>query len=150
MAKKLSDDELLSICRREEQVGQTWQDAELLGPRQAAFDAYNRDPREFGVEEGQSSVVTSEFADTVESVMPGLMRVFASGEEIAKFTPMEEQDEQWAKEATQFVPHVIMRENDGYRLFYWFLKDALMYRVATITTDVAEVLKTRKDPVEGW
>ncbi len=46
--------------------------------------------------------------------MPGLMRVFASGDEIAKFTPIEEQDEQWAKEATQFVPHVLMRENDGY------------------------------------
>jgi hypothetical protein len=150
MAKKLSDDELISICRREEQVGQTWQDAELLGPRQAAFDAYNRDPRAYGLEEGQSSVVTSEVADTVESVMPGLMRVFASGDEIAKFTPIEQQDEQWAKEATQFVPHVLMRENDGYRILYWFFKDVLLYRVATGMVDVIEEEKTKREAIQGW
>jgi hypothetical protein len=150
MAKKLTDDDLISICRREEQVGQQWQDAELLGPRQAAFDAYNRDPRAYGVEEGQSSVVTSEVADTVESVMPGLMRVFASGDEIAKFTPIEEQDEQWAKEATQFVPHVLMRENDGYRILYWFFKDVLLYRVAPMMVDVIEEEKTKREAIQGW
>jgi hypothetical protein len=150
MAKKLSDDDLVSILRREEQVAQQWQDAELLGPRQSAFDYYNRDPKAFGVEEGQSSVVTSEFADTVESVMPGLMRVFASGDEIAKFTPIEQQDEKWAKQATQFVPHVLMRENDGYRSLYWFFKDVLMYRLATMTVDVMVEEKTKKSPVEGW
>ena len=150
MGKKLSDDDLISIVRREEQTANQWQDAELLGPRQSAFDYYNRDPKTFGVEEGQSSVVTSEFADTVEGVMPGLMRVFASGDEIAKFTPIEEQDERWAKEATQFVPHVLMRENDGYRILYWFFKDVLMYRLAVATVDVDEVEKTKREPIEGW
>lgn len=149
MAKKLTDDELISILRKEEQVGQSWQDARLLTFRQKAFNYYDRDPKEFGVEEGQSSVVTSEVADTIESVMPGFIRVFASGEEIVEFQPVEEQDEQGAKEATQYVPHVLMRENPGFRIVYWFCKDTLMYRVAVLVVDVEEVEKTRRQPVEG-
>lgn len=151
MTKALSDEDLISICRKEEQTAQNWQDAELQGVRQKAFDYYDRNKvGDFTSEEGESSVVTSEVADTVESVMPGLMRVFASGEQIAEFTPMEEADEQWAKEATQYVPHVLMRENNGFRIIYWFCKDVLLYRVATLTVDVEEVLKTRKDVVQGW
>lgn len=148
---KLTDEDLISILRREEQTAQNWQDQELLQSRQDSFDFYERNVnnRAFGKEEGQSSVVTSEFADTVESVMPGLMRVFASGDEIAKFTPMEQQDEPAAKEATQYVPHVLMRENDGFRILYWFFKDVLMYRLATATVDVEEIEKTQRKPIEG-
>lgn len=146
---KLTDDDLISILRREEMTAEHWQDDRLQGVRQQAFDYYDRNPTTFGVEEGQSSVVTSEVADTVETVMPGLMRVFASGEEIAEFTPIEEADEQAAKEATQYVPHVMMRENDGFRIFYWFLKDALLYRISVLMVDVEEVEKTQRKPVEG-
>jgi hypothetical protein len=147
---KLTDEALLTILRREEQVAQNWQDAELLQLRQKALDYYDRTGADFTSEEGQSSAVTSEFSDTVESVMPGLMRVFASGEEIATFTPMEQADERAAKEASQYVPHVLMRENDGFRILYWFFKDVLMHRLATATVDDAEVEKTRKDVVEAW
>lgn len=147
---KLSDDELISICRREEMVAQQWQDAELLAPREKALNYYDRTGPDFTHEEGESGAVTSEVADTIESVMPGMMRVFASGEEIAEFTPMEEEDEQAAKEATQYVPHVLMRENDGFRIIYWFCKDVLLYRLATLHVDVEEVEKTRKDVVQSW
>lgn len=145
---KLTDEALISILRKEENVAQNWQDSQLQGLRQKALDYYDRQP--FGdEEEGQSKVVTSEFADTVESVMPGLMRVFASGDEIAEFTPIEQEDEQAAKEASQYVPHVVMRENDGYRSFYWFFKDVLMYRLATMVVDVEEVEKTRREAIGG-
>lgn len=146
---RLTDDELISICRREEMVAQQWQDAELLATREKALNYYDRTGPDFTHEEGESGAVTSEVADTIESVMPGMMRVFASGEEIAEFTPMEQEDEQAAKEATQYVPHVLMRENDGFRIIYWFCKDVLLYRLATLHVDVDEVEKTRKDVVEG-
>jgi hypothetical protein len=47
----------------------------LSAPRQEALANYDREG--FGTEEeGRSQVVTSEFADVIESIMPGLMRVF--------------------------------------------------------------------------
>ena len=147
----LTNEDLIPILRREEQVGQNWQDAELQGVRQQAFDYYDRNKvGDFTYEEGQSGVVTSEVADTIETVMPGMMRVFASGEQIAEFTPMEEEDEQAAKEATQYVPHVLMRENNGFRILYWFCKDVLLYRLATLTVDTEEVERTRKEPIASW
>lgn len=149
MAKNLTDEDLIVILRKEEQTAQQWQDAELLTVRQRAYDYYDRNVATFGSEEGQSSVVTSEVADTIESVMPGLMRVFASGEAIAEFTPMDESDEQAAKEATQYVPHVLMRENNGFRIIYWFCKDVLMYRLATLIVDTDEVEKTSRKPIQG-
>lgn len=149
MASKLTDKDLISILRKEEQVGQRLQQETLQDLREQAYRYYDRKP--YGDEEaGHSSVVTSEFADTVESLMPSLMRVFASGDEIAEFTPISEQDEAAAREASQYVPHVVMRENDGFRLFYWFFKDALMHRMATVTVDTETVEKTDRQPVEGW
>ena len=69
----VSDEDLISILRKAEQDGQDWQDSELEGVRTRALDYYDRKP--YGdEEEGQSKVVTSEFADTVESVMPSMMR----------------------------------------------------------------------------
>ena len=145
----VSDEDLISILRRSESDAQDWQDSELEGVRTRALDYYDRKP--YGdEEEGQSKVVTSEFADTVESVMPSMMRVFASGDDVVEFTPIEQEDEKAAREASSYVPHVMMRENDGFRIFYWWFKDALMSRLGVVTVDVEEVEKVSTDPVQGW
>jgi hypothetical protein len=145
----MNDDDLIAILRKEEQAAQDWQDSELSAARQEALDYYDRKP--FGDEqEGQSKVVTSELADTVESLMPSLMRVFASGEEVVEFTPMHPGEEQAAREASRYVPHVLMRENDGFRILYWFFKDALMYRLSAMTVDLEEKEEAKTDPVAHW
>lgn len=145
----LSDDDLVSILRKEEQAADNWNTETLMTTRTDAINAYDRQP--YGTEqEGQSKVVTSEFADTVESVMPSLMRVFASGEDIVEFQPDSPNDELAADEASQYVPHCIMRENEGFRALYWFFKDALMSRLGVMTVDVEEREETDEQPVTGW
>lgn len=144
----MNDDDLIAILRREEQRAQVWQ-TEQSKTRTQALKYYNREP--YGdEEEGQSKVVTSEFADTVESMLPGFMEVFVSGEDIVEFAPMEQADEQAAKEANLYVPHVFMRENDGFRITYIWLKDALMSRLGVAIVDVEEVEKQREDQITGW
>lgn len=145
----LSDEDLIAILRKEENAASNWNDAELQSGRISAQKYYDREL--LGDEqEGQSKVVTSEFQNTIESFMPALMRVFASGEEIAEFTPMSPGDEEWAKQATQYVPHVVMRENDGFRILHTLFKDALMGRMGAAAVDLDVVDKAKKDPVEGW
>ena len=83
----LSDADLLALVRREEQAAAGYQDSALSAARQEALAYYDRQP--FGVEEeGRSQVVTSEFADVIESIMPGLMRVFTGTEDLATFAPL--------------------------------------------------------------
>jgi hypothetical protein len=98
-------------------------------------------------------VVTSEFADVIESIMPGPMRVFTSTDDVAEFSPGAPGEERWAKEASEYVPHVFMRQNDGFRILYWLIKDALMYRLAAVTVDLEGFLRqathSRSKPSAG-
>src|SRR3979411_725150 len=144
----LSDTDLLGILRKEENAASNYQWSALSQTREDALNYYDREP--YGDEQdGASQVVTSEFADVIESIMPGLMRVFTSTDDAADFEPGAPGDEQWAKEATQTVPHVLMRQNDGFRIFYWLIKDALMFRLGGATVDVEDYEEKRTTPVQA-
>ncbi|MBV8189126.1 MAG: hypothetical protein JO339_17925, partial [Alphaproteobacteria bacterium] len=95
MGTPLTDDDLLGLLRKEESAASNYQQSALSQTRLAALAYYDRDL--YGDEqEGLSQVVTSEFADVIESIMPGLMRVFTSTDDVAEFTPVRPGEEQWA------------------------------------------------------
>src|SRR5258708_33545943 len=82
----LSDTDLLGILRKEENAASNYQWSALSRTREDALNYYDREP--YGDEQdGASQVVTSEFADVTESIMPGLMRVFTSTDDVPDFTP---------------------------------------------------------------
>src|SRR5882757_2109332 len=144
----LSDSDLMTILRKEENAASNYQWSALSQTREDALNYYDREP--YGDEQdGASQVVTSEFADVIESIMPGLMRVFTSTDDVAEFTPGAPGEEQWAKEASEYVPHVFMRQNDGFRILYWMIKDALMYRLGAVTVDLEDYSEKRRVPVHG-
>ena len=144
----LSDIDLLDILRKEENAASNYQWSALSRTREDALNYYDREP--YGDEQdGASQVVTSEFADVIESIMPGLMRVFTSTDDVAEFTPGAPGEEQWAREASEYVPHVFMRQNDGFRILYWMIKDALMYRLGAVTVDLEDYSEKRRVPVQG-
>jgi hypothetical protein len=144
----LANDDLIALLRKEEEAASGYQDAALSAIREEALAYYDRQP--YGDEqEGASSIVTSEFADVVESLMPGLMRVFTGSDDLAKFAPMAPGQEKWAKEASEYVPHVLMRQNDGFRVISALLKDALMYRLSGATVDLEDFEDKRSVPVHN-
>src|SRR3984893_3890673 len=144
----LSDSSLMTILRKEENAASNYQWSALSQTREDALDYYDREP--YGDEqEGASQVVTSEFADVVESIMPSLMRVFAGTDDVAEFSPGAPGEEQWAKEASAYVPYVFMCQNDGFRILYWLIKDALMYRLGAVTVDLEDCAEKRRVPVQG-
>src|SRR6195256_2313001 len=144
----LSDTALLGTLRKEENAASNYQWSALSQTREDALNYYDREP--YGDEQdGASQVVTSEFADVIESIMPGLMRVFTSTDDVAEFTPGAPGEEQWAKEASEYVPHVFMRQNDGFRILCWMIKDALMYRLGAVTVDLEDYSEKRRVPVQG-
>ena len=147
-SSSLSDSDLLDILRKEENAASNYQWSALSRTREDALNYYDREP--YGDEQdGASQVVTSEFADVIESIMPGLMRVFTSTDDVAEFTPGAPGEEQWAREASEYVPHVFMRQNDGFRILYWMIKDALMYRLGAVTVDLEDYSEKRRVPVQG-
>ncbi len=82
--------------------------------------------------EGRSQVVMTDVADTIHWLMPSLMRIFTSGEDIFQYQPSHEKDEAGAKQATLFINNVFWNELDGSRLIYDWMFDALLEKSGTL------------------
>lgn len=96
----------------------------------------------FGNEEsGRSRVVSRDVAEVVDSLMPSLMKVFFSGEEIGEFDPrisygMDpneiERRQQCAEQATDYCNWVWRSLNCAYEECYAWFKDALKFKNGVI------------------
>ncbi len=93
--------------------------------REKAMEYYYGQP--FGNEvEGRSQYVDSTVQDTIEWIKPSLMRVFASGDEMVKFTPHGPEDVPMAEQATDYVNYVFTKDNPGWEILYSWFTDALL------------------------
>jgi len=105
-------------------------DGSLSSERAAALDAYygkNTSP----APEGNSQVVSRDLFDTVETIAPSLVRIFAgSGDEVVKFEPIGPEDEEQARQETLYVNHVITERNNWQQVFHDWAKDALLTKNA--------------------
>jgi hypothetical protein len=93
--------------------------------REKAMEYYYGQP--FGNEvEGRSQFVDSTVQDTIEWIKPSLMRVFASGDEMVKFSPHGPEDVPMAEQATDYVNYVFTKDNPGWEILYSWFTDALL------------------------
>lgn len=76
------------------------------------------------------------------SVLPSLIRIFASSENIVNFVPRDQSQVDMAKQATGDVLYTFWEENDGFLLLHNIFKDTLTEKVGVVkfgTTDDKEV-----------
>ena len=106
-------------------------DSEYSQERIRAMDFYLGEP--FGNEvEGRSSVIATEVADTVETIMPNLMRVFTANDKYVRFNARTEEDVEKADQISDYVNYVINHDNEGYKILYNWFKDALLFRLGVV------------------
>ena len=106
-------------------------DTETSDERTKALEYYLRYP--YGNEvEGRSQIVTGEVAEAVDGALPQLIRVFTTTEDIVYFEPKSQNDEQSAKQATDYCNWVFYRENEGLIILHNWFKDALLQKVGIV------------------
>lgn len=128
---RMDDDELKAIVAAEIASAVGAEDTELSQDRIDGWDAYLKQP--YGNEiEGRSQVVSSDVQDTVEWIMPSLMRVFASGETAVEFMPTGPEDEEKAKQATDYCNYVFNSDNPGFLVLHTWFKEALIAKLGTV------------------
>ena len=88
--------------------------------------------------DGLSTVVSRDTMEAIESMMPPLLRPFVAGEEVVAFDPIEAQDEEATKQATEYVNHVFRRYNNVLAMVQTALKDGLLQREGIAKTVVEE------------
>ena len=100
--------------------------------------------------EGRSGVVSKDLLETVEWAMPALMDVFASADDIIKFEPDSQEDEQAAQDATNYIGWLIHRKNeDGFITIHDAIKSALIARVAFGKCYVEDTQDYREERYSG-
>lgn len=78
--------------------------------------------------ENRSQIVLPELRDTIQWIMPQLMRIFAASPEIFRFDPEGPNDTDQAQLETATVNHVFMKENPGFLILHDFFWDAMLMR----------------------
>ena len=124
-SSKITEEELLTRIQGEITESLGYMGDTISHQREQAMQYYYGLP--FGNEvEGRSQYVDSTVQDTIEWIKPSLMRVFASGDEMVKFTPHGPEDVQMAEQATDYVNYVFTKDNPGWEILYSWFTDALL------------------------
>lgn len=127
MDRPMEDAELQSILTSAIAESHGLGEGPLANWRRRAMRYYHGEP--FGNEtEGRSQVVSRDVAHAVESLIPSLVRIFTAGDEVVKFEPTGPEDEDAAQQATDYVNWIWNQQNEGFRNFYTWFKDALLLR----------------------
>ena len=125
MADRYTDAELITRIRGEITGSLGYMGDTISHQREQAMSYYYGLP--FGNEvDGRSQYVDSTVQDTIEWIKPSLMRVFASGDEMVKFTPHGPEDVAMAEQATDYVNYVFTKDNPGFEILYSWFTDALL------------------------
>jgi hypothetical protein len=128
---KMDDGQIKSILENEIDNAIGFIDTETTDQRAKALEYYLRYP--YGNEvEGRSQIVTGEVAEAIDGALPQLIRVFTTTEDIVYFEPKSPNDEESAKQATDYCNWVFYRENDGLLILHNWFKDALLQKVGVV------------------
>ena len=129
--RKMTEDELVSQLNSEISGATGYANTELSNQREDAMKYYLGEP--FGNEiDGRSEIVTTDVRDTVEYIMPSLMRIFTTHNNVAEFEPQGPEDVEMAEQATNYCNYVFNRQNNGFKVLYDAFKDALISKTGVI------------------
>ena len=146
----MSDDDVRAFLGRKIEAAMNQDGGDLSASRQENFNYYIG--AEYGNErEGYSKVVTREVLETVEWVLPSVLRVFTAGDRVVTFDPAGPQDEGQAEQETDITNYQVLKANKGkgfLSLHHWF-KDTLMYPNGYIKAYMEECTVTDTGEVTG-
>ena len=120
-------------------------ESETVDARKTALQYYLRQPLGNEVE-GKSQVVTGEVAEAIDGALPALMRIFTGSDEIVVADPTGPGDEAGAKQATDYLNYIFLKENPGVMILRDWFFDALLQKngiVKAYWEDKEDVTKER-------
>ena len=120
----MNEDQLRAFIERQEaRAART----DVATEQALAIDYYLRKP--FGnEEEGRSQVISSDVWDVVEGMTPILLKPFVSSSDVVQFNPRGAEDEEAAKQETDYLNYVVTQRNDSFIQFVAWAKSGLLQK----------------------
>ena len=125
MAEKITELELKNIISQEINNSMGYMGGNLSSQRKKSLEYYMGEP--LGTEiDGRSQVVSTDVADTVETILPNLLKIFTASDQTVKCEPVKAEDVELADQATNYINYIFNKDNDGFSILYTWFKDALI------------------------
>lgn len=122
----LSEEQIQSLLTNHFKEAKIYDDR-LQIARAEALRTYNGEP--MGDEEpGRSQIVLTEVKDTINAMMPTMLRTFAGADRPVEFLPRADGDDDQAAQAQDYVQHVCFVENDGWRALHDSILDCFQLK----------------------
>jgi len=143
----MTESDLLAIVNAKLQQSHQWNDdgGGILSQNRILADKYYRGDLRGDEVEGCSRVVSRDVAEAIDSILPSLVRIFTGGDQVVVFRPNGPEDEDSAQQATDYINHIFMEENEGFLILLTWFKDALLKKNGIVKSwyDV-RIKKTRE------
>lgn len=123
----MDDARLAAFVRNQINDAIGYDQTELSLRRVKAIEYYRGELRDLDARDGWSKVTTRDLSDHVGWILPSLMRVFASSDQVVCYEPEGPEDEGVDKQASDYVNYIFWRECSGYRVLWDAFQDALMF-----------------------
>lgn len=144
----MEEDELQGIVAGELEDAINFIDQQISPVRALATEYYRGEP--FGDEEdGRSQVVSMDVRDTVQAIMPSLMRIFTSSDHTVEFMPKSMEDVPMADQATDYVNYIFNSDNAGFLELHAAFKDALIRKNGIMKFYWDEAVETQTSEMTG-
>ena len=144
----MNEHDFQAVVSAEIEDAVTYIDTDLSPSRAQATAYYRGDP--FGnEEEGNSRVVATEVRDTVNAMLPSIMRVFFSSERVVEFMPRGPEDVKAAEQASDYANYVLNQDNPGFMVLYGTFKDSLVRKCGIVKTWWAKNTTVRTEKYTG-
>ncbi len=145
---KMDEIEFQGIVRNEIEQALGHYDTEYSQDRIDAMDYYLGEP--FGNEQpDRSQVVSTEVSDTIEHIMPSLMRIFTQSDDYVRFVPHGPEDVAIAEQASDYCNWVINNDNRGFEIMHNWFKDALILKSGVVKFYWDEIIEVETEEYEG-
>ena len=125
MAEKVTEDKLRGIINSEINNSIGFMGSNLTSQRKKSMEYYMGE--KLGTEiDGRSQVVSTDVADTIETILPNLLRIFTASDQVVKCEPVKSEDVPLAEQATNYINYIFNKDNPGFSVLYTWFKDALL------------------------
>ena len=99
--------------------------------------------------EGRSTLTSLDVADSIEWIMPQIMKSFTQTNEIVIFDAQSQEDERQAELESEYVYNILMKKNPGFIAIHQFVKDALLQRNGILKVYYETYNNTQKESYSG-
>lgn len=128
MAEKLTEEQIVSAVNQEFEYAICSPGGEIALEQAENHDYYLS--KKFGNEDDEiSEVVTSDCSEVVDGMMPSLLRMFTTADNLVSFDPEGPGDEEKAEQESDYTSFVFFKRNPSFEILHNGFHDALVAKI---------------------